>query len=120
MVTLNVPYINNNHKKLQQLAIVCEALDDKKRPEVKVLQYMVKHHSGGIYVIRRGYRDDIAKWTKLSRSSVKKIIGKLSSKKIIKYVTNGLGNNMGAYSFHPAVQLICNQTDILTIKFNQK
>lgn len=118
MITLNIPVTKNN-KKLYQLAIVCEALDKNKSQEVKVLQYMVKHHTGGIYVIRRGYRDDIAKLTGLSRSSIKKIIGKLSGKNIIRYVTNGLGNNMGAYSFHPAVQLICNQTDILTIKFNQ-
>lgn len=116
MVRINIPS-NNSIRLLQQAAIVIEVLNVKKSKEAKILAYMLKHSSGGAYIIKRGYKADIAKHTKLGSSAVKKMISRLVDRKLIKYVSNELGNNMGVYMFHPALETLSNQTESLTFKF---
>ncbi|MCC7514564.1 MAG: hypothetical protein IT212_07710 [Bacteroidia bacterium] len=84
---------------------------------MKVLGYMVRNNIGGIYVMRRNFRKDIAKAIGSSPDNVRNILQILQRKKLINFISNERGGNYGAYGFNPVVESICYGKDSVTLNF---
>lgn len=93
----------------------------KQTKEMKVLAYMVRHNMGGVYVTKHGFSGEIAKNIGSTNVGVRELLQVLKRKRLIKFIDNGMGNGLGAYIFHEAVQLLCDQDqDIISFKFITK
>lgn len=100
-----------------QLSLISLVLSKKKTKEIEVLSYLVRNSTSGMYVIKRNYRLDIAKSIKSTKTSVRDILTNLRKKKLIRFVSNEQGNNLGCYVFHPAIESLCEERKSLTFDF---
>ena len=117
MIKINVPSRNIRHQTIQQATLIHSILCTKPSKEMQVLAYMIRHNTGGVFIIKRGYRIDIAKNTRSTGTAVKGIIKRLIKKKMIKYISNLQGNNLGVYTFHEGIKVVCNKPQSIIFNF---
>lgn len=118
-VKLQIP-ITDTTPKLRtaiQVKLIYALLNEKENKELQVLTYLVRHNTSGVFVIKRNYRADIARTIKSTSATVRDCLGSLSRKKLIRYVSNEQGNNLGCYVFHSHLESLCSRKDDLSFSF---
>lgn len=120
MIKINIPTLGHRHTMRMQLALIHNVLHDHKTKEIKVLEYMLRHSTGSMFQIKRNYRSDIAKYIGSSNNAVKLILRRLSNKSLITHISNQSGNNLGVYTFHPAVYAVYSNQPTIAFNFVQK
>ena len=68
-------------------------------------------------MIRKGYRNDIAKAVGVSTASVKQTMKRLVKMQLVRYVSNREGNNLGVYMFHPGIEALSKKDSEINFKF---
>ena len=116
---ISLPYRTRKHKVSMQLAMLHAVLSHRITAEMKVLSFMVRHAAGGVYVIRKNMRKDIAKAVGSTHYGVKEVMYNLRNKGLIRYVRPQDGT-MGCYTFHKAISGLCENQEIVTFKFIRK
>ncbi len=117
MIKINVPSRNIRYQTIQQVTLIHSILCVKPTKEMQVLGYMIRHNTGGVFSIKRGYRADIAKNIRSNGNAVKNILKKLIKKKLIKYITNMQGNNLGVYTFCDPIKILCKKDSVILFNF---
>lgn len=117
---INISAKSKKDKLAAQVSLFYWFLTKKKQTEIMVLSYMIKHNVNGIYIIKRGHIQIIAASVKVSSRMVKKSMAKLSAKGLIRFVTNGEGNNLGCYYFHKSLEQLCNNPSEIAFVFSTK
>lgn len=117
---VNIATQSKRDKLTAQVALFYWFLTKKKQTEIRVLSYMLKNNMNGIYLIKRGHVKTIATSVKVSSRMVKKSLVNLSRKGLIKFVTNGEGNNLGCYYFHKSLEQLCSDPREIIFAFINK
>lgn len=120
MIKINVPTLGKRHTMRMQLSLINNIVNTRKTKEIKVLEYLLRHSNSGMYQIKRNYRSDIAKYANSTNNGIKLILRKLSSKGLITHISNQTGNNLGVYTFHPAVYAVHGNQPNITFHFVEK
>ncbi len=119
-VKINIPVKSNSYRMTMQLTMLHSVMCARQRKEIRILSYLVRHNTGGVYLLRKGFRVDIAKGVSSTPAGVKEALRSLQHKKMIKFVANGQGSSYGVYSFSKAVESLCKGEESVTFNFVNK
>lgn len=113
MMEIKVPVLNKRARLRIQLSMMHDIICKKKSLEIKVLEYLLRNSTNGLYQVKQGYRNDIAKYISKNNKSVCNIIERLKAKGLL---ISYPGDSLGVYSFHPAILSLKDNHE--SIKFN--
>lgn len=83
---------------------------------IKVLAYIIRHSTEGVFIVKSGFAAEMAKVLKLSRGTVGQELLKLQEINIIKFVSAG-GKKSGSYRFAPQFEGLCDLPKNITFNF---
>lgn len=119
-LTIKVPTRSRIHRSQLEALLIFYLVSGKRTHEIKILSYMLRNHTAGVYVTKRGFQLDMAEALGISVHVVKQSLKRMSKKGLIKYLDNNQGNNLGCYGFHPAAEAITSDHSELTFEFMNK